>query len=242
MDSVSHMPSGKWAFDEQVTSVFEDMLERSIPNYRIMRELSTDLAVRFIEHDNLSVSSPLVVDIGCSRGDALKEVYNRKGDSLRYLGLEVSDAMLADARDTFRFNESVVIDRCDLAHDTFPVAPSSATVILSILTLMFVPIEYRQRLVSDLYASLKPGGCLILVEKVLGETTNLNRLFVDRYHELKARNGYSQESIDRKRLSLEGVLVPLPLTATTSILREAGFREVDCFWRWCNFAGLVAVR
>jgi len=25
-------------------------------------------------------------------------------------------------------------------------------------------------------------------------------------------------------------------------LRAGGFRQVDCFWRWMNFAGWVAVR
>ena len=38
------MPEGAWEFDEDVTSVFEDMLERSIPDYGKMRALADHMA------------------------------------------------------------------------------------------------------------------------------------------------------------------------------------------------------
>mgnify|MGYP001601651293 CR=1 FL=1 len=65
---------------------------------------------------------------------------------------------------------------------------------------------------------------------------------VDAYHELKERHGYSREEIDRKRLALEGVLVPVTARWNEDMLRRAGFREVDCVWRWMNFAGWGAVK
>jgi tRNA (cmo5U34)-methyltransferase len=65
---------------------------------------------------------------------------------------------------------------------------------------------------------------------------------VELYHALKQSNGYSREDIDRKRFALEGVLVPVTARWNEELLRGAGFGEVDCFWRWMNFAGWVAVR
>ena len=53
---------------------------------------------------------------------------------------------------------------------------------------------------------------------------------------------YTQEEIDRKRLSLEGVLVPVTAAWNEDMLRREGFRNVDCFWRWMNFAAWVAVK
>ena len=55
-------------------------------------------------------------------------------------------------------------------------------------------------------------------------------------------NGYSAEEIERKRLSLEGVLVPVTARMNEDLLRSAGFDQVDCFWRWANFAGWLAIR
>ena len=59
------MPSGKWRFDGDVTAAFDDMLERSIPQYNVMRDAVVSVGRTFVQ--------PMtdVVDIGCSRGEAL---------------------------------------------------------------------------------------------------------------------------------------------------------------------------
>jgi tRNA (cmo5U34)-methyltransferase len=59
---------------------------------------------------------------------------------------------------------------------------------------------------------------------------------------MKRANGYSEEQIVRKRLALEGVLVPMTARGNEELLATAGFEAIDCFWRWMNFAAWVAVR
>ena len=44
------------------------------------------------------------------------------------------------------------------------------------------------------------------------------------------------------RASLEGVLVPVTAEWNEAMLHAAGFRQVECFWRWMNFAGWLAIR
>ena len=80
------------------------------------------------------------------------------------------------------------------------------------------------------------------VAKTAGSPADIDAVMVDSYYELKAHNGYSQEQIERKRLSLEGVLVPVTAAWNEEMLRRTGFAEVDCFWRWMNFAGWIAVK
>jgi len=53
---------------------------------------------------------------------------------------------------------------------------------------------------------------------------------------------YTYEDVSRKKESLEGVLVPVTARWNEQMLEEAGFRHVDCFWRWMKFAGWVAVK
>jgi tRNA (cmo5U34)-methyltransferase len=108
--------------------------------------------------------------------------------------------------------------------------------------LQFTPIEYRQTILQRVYDSLLPGGAFVLVEKVLGDSSEIDTMMVDLYYKLKAENGYNKEQIERKRLSLEGVLVPVTASWNIELLRSAGFRKVDCFWRWMNFAGWVAIK
>ena len=42
--------------------------------------------------------------------------------------------------------------------------------------------------------------------------------------------------------SLEGVLVPVTASWNEELLAKAGFKQIDCFWRWMNFAGWIAIK
>lgn len=230
------MPVGKWAFDGQVTDAFDDMLQRSIPQYDVMRRAVYDMACAFVQ------PKTAIVDLGCSRGEALAALVDKFGANNRFVGVEVSQPMIKAARERFiGYTNCGVVDIRDL--DLRYSYPSDlASVTLSVLTLQFTPIEYRQRIVRDVFKHTVAGGAFILVEKVLGATAELNDHMVGMYYTLKAQNGYSQEQIERKRLSLEGVLVPVTARWNEELLHTAGFNHVDCFWRWSNFAAWIAIK
>lgn len=228
------LPDGAWTFDESVAAVFTDMLRRSIPQYEEMRALVFRLARRFVR------PSCSIVDLGCAHGEALAPFVETFGGRARYLGVDVSAPMLAAARERFADAPATVEIA---AHDLRTGVPDRrAAVILAVLTVQFVPIEYRQRLLTDVYTRLEPGGAFVLVEKVIGANAVIDSVLVDEYYAMKREHGYTQEQIDRKRLALEGVLVPLPAVVNVELLRGAGFDNVDCFWRWLNFAGWLAVK
>ena len=113
--------------------------------------------------------------------------------------------------------------------------------ILSVLTLMFVPLEHRQALVDAAHAALAPGGALIVVEKVLGASALLQRALVEQYHAMKRANGYSAEAIERKAAALEGVLVPLTTIWNEDMLTRAGF-DVDLIWAGSSFRGWLCLK
>jgi tRNA (cmo5U34)-methyltransferase len=234
--SLGHKPDGKWAFDEKVTDCFDDMLRRSIPQYDVMRQTVFDLGCLYVQKNTD------IVDLGCSRGEALAPFVDRYGAANRFVGCDVSEPMLAAARERFQgFIDCRIVDirSLDLRQDYPPVR---ASLTLCVLTLQFTPIEYRQRILRDIWKHTQPGGALILVEKVLGATAEIDAALVSEYLSLKAANGYSTEEIERKRLSLEGALVPLTARFNEELLRGAGFDQVDCFWRWANFAGWLVIR
>lgn len=235
--SLGHLPlSTQWAFDESVTEVFTDMLERSVPQYEVFRSAVFELGKEFVQ------AGTHIVDLGCSRGDALAPFVDTCGSENRYIGVEVSQPMLDASRR--RFEKQIDAGLVELLNmdlrRNYPKVESSLT--LSVLTLQFIPLNYRQRVVAEIYQSLVPGGALIMVEKLFGATPKLDELMIKHYYRFKNRNGYTDEEIERKRLSLEGVLVPLTAQWNEEMLKTAGFAEVDCFWRWMNFAGWVAIK
>jgi len=234
--SLGHMPKkARWEFDESVADVFDDMLRRSIPQYEVMRAAVNEIARR------LAKPGTDIIDLGCSRGETLAPLIKEFGDRCHYVACDVSQPMLEVCRE--RYSDLIkagVVDvrECDLRRD-FP--PGRASVILSVLTLQFTPIEYRRRIIEAARAQIVDGGAFILVEKVFGRSASLDRMLEEVYLKFKADNGYSEEEIARKKLSLEGVLVPLDAGQNYTMLKESGFRSVECFWRWMNFAAWVAV-
>jgi tRNA (cmo5U34)-methyltransferase len=225
------MPTGKWEFNNEVTAVFDDMLERSIPDYFGMRRTTTELALRFCQ------TGTYVIDLGCSRGAALKPIIEEKGNSQKYVGIEVSEPMRAAALQEIG-KQAEILD-LDL-RDVYPNVPASVT--LSVLTLQFIPIEYRQRIIQNAYENTVSGGAFLLVEKVLGADAFSDRLLVETYYDRKGENGYTTEQITAKRRSLEGVLVPVTADWNVEMLKQAGFKHVECYWRHLNFAAWIAVK
>lgn len=233
--------TGGWKFDDAVTAAFDDMLQKSIPQYDVMRRAVTDAACWFLDrYRDQTGTFGRVVDLGTSRGSALAPIIERMRKEARYQGFEISEPMLRVARERFAESREVTISQWDL-RDGYPQHEPAAAII-STLTLQFVPIEYRQRLLRGVWKHLVPGGAFIWTEKVLGATADLDALQVDLYYGLKRENGYSQEAIDRKRLSLEGVLVPLTAKFNEELLSSAGFQQVDCVWSWMNFRTWVAIK
>lgn len=224
-----------WDFDGPVADSFDDMLERSIPGYQVMRELVFEVGRRFVRPGSA------VVDLGCSRGEALAPFVERYGGQRQntFLGFEVSEPMLGLARLRFDGADDCFISKTDLRQ---PLPSYKASLTLCVLALQFTPINYRQRILRDVFERTNKGGALILVEKVLGGDAMLDALMVEEYHELKLRNGYTEAEVERKRLSLEGVLVPVTAAWNEDLLRSSGFASVDCFWRYLNFSGWVAVK
>ena len=204
-------PGEKWEFNGEVAACFANMLERSIPDYRSMRALTYKLGERFIQPETL------IVDVGCSTGLAVEPFVAKYGQSNNFLLVDNAPAMV----------------------EYLPFEQKSSLV-LSVLSMQFMPTSYRPRMLKQIYDGLTDGGALIFVEKILSE--NMDDLMVDLYYEMKRENGYSEEQIMSKRRSLENVLSPLKADWSVDMMRTAGFRQVDMFWRCLNFCGWIAVK
>lgn len=224
----------EWSFDESVSFVFDDMLKRSIPGYDDMREA----VLRMVEP--IAPNGGFVLDMGCSHGEMIEKMQKKFGNTLHlsYVGLDYSAAMVSKARQRFSNDDSVSIVHADLRE--VELARLRYDIILSVLTLQFIPVEYRQELLRQVHNSLTHNGCFILVEKVLGENHISQDHLVSVYLQMKKDNHYTDEQIESKRKSLENVLVPLRTSENIRMLKEAGFTTIQPFWQNLNFVGIYA--
>lgn len=224
-------------FDESTARVFDDMLERSVPFYAEMQRMTVELAQRFAQ------PGTSVVDLGCSTGTTLAQLAAAIDDpSVRLVGLDASQPMLTRAR--ARLQKAGALDRCDLLaadlNDDFPLGEPS--VVILNWTLQFVRPLNRDAVVRRIYEALRDRGCLIVLEKVLGNESLLNRLYIDLYYDFKKRHGYSELEIAQKRESLENVLIPYRLDENLELLRRNGFPIRDTFFRWYHWAGFLGLK
>jgi tRNA (cmo5U34)-methyltransferase len=227
---------GKFEFNEPVARVFDDMLERSIPFYKECQQMVIDLALHFAQKHST------VYDLGCSTGTLLRHLVKAipSTQKIRFVGLDNSDAMLKKARGKLKGH----LKRCDLVEadleEDFEL--TDASVVIMNYTLQFLPPRRRSAMLKKIYKGLRPGGGLILIEKVRGESDGLNDVFIDEYHAYKQSQGYSKLEIAKKREALEKVLTPLKPGKNRDLLAGAGFRQVDVFFKWFNFAGFLAIK
>jgi len=223
-------------FGEKVASVFDDMLDRSVPFYQEIQRMIGEMATDF------AVEGTNVYDLGCSTGNTLLNLDGCVPGGVRFIGVDYSEEMLKRCRQKLsdgKLGHEWELVCADLNQG---VAVRNASMVLMILTLQFVRPLYRDTLIKSILGGLNENGCLILVEKVLGEDSVFNRLFIKYYYDLKKRHGYSEMEIAKKREALENVLVPYKLMENREMLLRAGFRYCDVFFKWYNFCGIIAVK
>jgi len=227
--------SGKapFEFNAQVADVFDDMVSRSVPFYKEVLQMSAELAADFYQ------PGTMIYDLGCSTATLAQNLVREiPGRNFLYTGIDNSQEMIDRASQRLAGNKNIRFACADIADFPF----ETASVFVSNYTFQFLRPLARQALLRKIYATLKTDGCLILSEKCLEDSADVSRVFVQRHHALKERNGYSKLEIAEKRDALENVLIPFRVSENLEMLREAGFSPVSIFFKCYNFASFLAIK
>lgn len=223
-------------FGANVAKVFDDMVNRSVPYYGEIQRMMAELAADYAREETF------VYDLGCSTGTTMIGMDTMVTPNIKFIGVDDSQEMLDKCKSKLMelgFSRPYELRCADLGQG---IKIENASVVVLCLTLQFVRPINRDRLLQDIYKGLNPGGVLILVEKILAEESNFNRDFINYYYNYKRRNNYSEMEISQKREALENVLVPYKLSENITLLRDKGFAHCEVFFKWYNFAGLIAVK
>ncbi len=225
-------------FGHETAVVFDDMLGRSVPFYDEIQRMTGELVSDF------AADGTKIYDLGCSTCTTFLQIGKvlPRDLNVRFVGVDSSKEMLEIARRKLvegRFGRAFELQCADLNQG---VVIEDASVVLMVLTLQFIRPLYREHLIRSIHRGMTDEGCLILVEKVLGESSTFNRLFIERYYDMKKKNGYSDLEIAQKREALENVLIPYRLDENRELLKKCGFAHVEVFFKWYNFCAIVAMK
>ncbi len=245
MFATERLPTA-FAFDDQVASVFEDMINRSVPGYSTIISMIGVLAERYCG------AGSTIYDLGASLGGASFAVAQQlPHDDYRIIAIDNSEAMTS--RLSTKLAALGEIDsggsgaketsRIECRHEDLRDSKiEDASMVILNFTLQFIEPAARETLMRKIYDGMRPGGLLIISEKIQFPDPALNELFIDLYHRFKETQGYSKLEISQKRAALENVLIPETLAAHRERLNGAGFDSVDTWFQCFNFASMVAFK
>ena len=142
------------------------------------------------------------------------------------VGIDFSPAMLSAARKRFEGDAMVAVVEHDLDR---PISDLGRfDVVVSSFAIHHCTDQRKRSLYAEIFALLEPGGVSCNLEHVASPTEALHERF------LRAV-GYTRETEDPSNQLLD-------VETQLRWLRDIGFVDVDCFWKWLELALLVGMK
>jgi tRNA (cmo5U34)-methyltransferase len=173
-----------------------------------------------------------VLDLGAGTGLLSEGVLQTRPGSRMTL-MDVAPAMLEIARQRLAGREGEVdIQVAD--YITVDLGEGYDAVV-SALSIHHLEDPEKRRLFGRIFAALKPGGIFVNADQIAGPTTSLRALYHQRWLDAVRHAGTSEQELalafDRMKHDRFATL-----DDQTAWLKEAGFIDVDCFYRQFSFA------
>lgn len=174
----------------------------------------------------LPPGAPHVLDLGSGDGRMLGLVKLARPDSSA-VALDFSDTMLDRLRVRFAGDPAVRV----IAHDLTRPLPGplgSFDAVVSSFAIHHLPHPRKRALYEEVFRLLRAGGVFCNLEHVSSPTPSLHEEFLERLGVT-----VQDEDPSNKLLDLETQL---------AWLREIGFADVDCHWKWRELALMAGSR
>lgn len=166
-----------------------------------------------------------ILDLGTGDGRLLALLKEDRPEMLG-VGLDFSDVMLREARKRFAGDERVELVEHDLAEPLPAFGRFDAVV--SSFAIHHLEHERKRSLYGEVFDLLEPGGVFANFEHVASATHRLHLAFF--------------AAIDEPIENEDPSDCLLDVETQLGWLRELGFDDVDCYWKWLEMALLVGVK
>jgi SAM-dependent methyltransferase len=210
-----HAPDNRWVTAEHA-QWYLDRRER-IPR----REEGYEALLEF-----LPANVERVLDLGCGDGEVTGRVLGARPGA-DAVAVDFSAEMLRRVRERFAGASQVAVVEHDLEA---PLDPEWGTfdAVVSAFAIHHVPDARKRALYEEVLGRLRPGGAFLNLEHVASATPELHREFLVTL------------DIDPENDDPSNILAPVELQL--GWLRDIGFEQVDCHWKWRELALLAGRR
>ena len=172
--------------------------------------------------EELPESAGRMLDLGSGDGRLLELVMEARPGA-RGVALDFSTTMLAALRARFDANPHIAVVEHDLAHALPDLGRFDA--IVSSFAIHHLEHERKRTLYTEIWRALTPGGAFCNLEHVSPGSDRAHAAFL-------AAMGIAPGDEDPSNKLLD-------VRTQLDWLRQIGFTEVDCAWKWRELALLV---
>jgi tRNA (cmo5U34)-methyltransferase len=141
--------------------------------------------------------------------------------------------MLKVAQEGFAVDKSIKVIEHDLNNSLLPLLSELGTfdVIVTSLTIHHLTHKRKRSIYEEIFSLLNCGGIFCNLEHVDSPTSNLHEQFLNSIGDRIA--SFARDENSDRLLSLETQL---------DWLRQIGFVDVDCYWKWLELALLIGIK
>lgn len=180
--------------------------------------------------EHIPISAKRILDLGTGNGRLLKIIkINRP--HIEAVGVDASPIMLREARQSFIGDNSVRVLDHDLNDSLLKCELGTFDAVVTSLTLHHLTHKRKRSIYDEIFSLLNHRGIFCNLEHVDSPTPSLHRHCLDLLGERVAN--FARGEYSDKLLSTERQL---------RWLREIGFVDVDCYWKWLELALLIGIK
>jgi len=152
--------------------------------------------------------------------------------------IDFSENMLALARQRLGDDPHITFS---LADYTIEPLPPNSDAIVSSLSIHHLEDDRKRALLDPIYTALRPGGLFINADHIAGPTSELEEIYQLRWlSDVLAEGATEQQIADSLFRQQEDRRTPV--ATQLAWLREAGFINVDCWYKHSSFAVMSGTR
>lgn len=214
-------------FDE-ISGKYDEQRRKFIPCFDDFYGVTVSIA-------STKTDLPSILDIGAGTG-LLSEFLMQRYPNAFFTLIDLSEKMIQMAKERFRDNPNVKYIINDYTKHDFV---DKYDMLISALSIHHLSDEAKKNFYKKCYTLLKPGGIIINADQVLGETAYIEELNKKIWFNSIENSGLTNDEIqagyERIKFDKEA-----KLDQQLSWLKESGFSDVSCVYKYYHFAVMFA--
>jgi tRNA (cmo5U34)-methyltransferase len=227
MNNVKMRDAVKTKFNENANE-YDTQREKLIPCFHDF--YSIPVSVIETEKEN-----PTILDIGAGTGLFTSFVL-KKYPNAKVTLIDLSEKMVEVSKRRYENNQNITYIIDDYTSHNFQ---SKFDIVISSLSIHHLTSEEKRSLFKKIYGILNSDGVFVNADQVLGQTPFIETIYKNDWKNKIENSGLTNEEIQAayERTKLDKMDT---LEDQLNWLKEIGFRDIDCLYKYFNFVVLFS--